>query len=115
MCYSGDNGEPQFEDLSVNVGGGYERSKETTNGSNSDDDGRWEEAKKKDGENKEGDDSNANAGWAEAMAKILGKKTVSKTSILVKNKEMDRIKEKERQDQLDRKRQVINTVRCCTL
>lgn len=103
---AGDIGEPQFDDLSVNIGGIYERSKKTTDGNNSDDDGRWEEAKEKDGEN-EGDDSNANAGWAEAMAKILGKKTpVSKTSILVKNKEMDRIKEKERQDQLDRKKQV---------
>lgn len=108
MCYSGDSGEPHFEDLSVNVGGSYERSKETTDGNNSDNDGQWEEAKEKD---EEGGDSNANAGWAEAMAKILGKKTVSKTSILVKNKEMDRIKEKERQDQLDRKKQVINTVK----
>ncbi|XP_076592383.1 RRP15-like protein [Chaetodon auriga] len=58
-------------------------------------------------EDEEGDDNNANAGWAEAMAKILGKKTPkSKTSILVKNKELDKMKEKERQEQLEKKKQV---------
>lgn len=59
----------------------------------------------------EGDDSNANTGWAEAMAKILEKKTPeSKSSILLKNKELDKVKEKERQTQLERKKQVIATV-----
>ncbi|KAF3691412.1 Transforming growth factor beta-2 [Channa argus] len=58
-------------------------------------------------EDEEGDDSNLNAGWAEAMAKILGKKTPeSKSTILVKNKELDKIKEKERHEQLERKKQV---------
>lgn len=53
------------------------------------------------------DDGNANAGWAEAMAKILGKRTTErKTNILVKNKELDKIKERERQEQLQRKKQV---------
>ncbi|XP_067458628.1 RRP15-like protein isoform X1 [Thunnus thynnus] len=66
-----------------------------------------EEAEDEDaGEEEDGDDSNANAGWAEAMAKILGKKTPeSKTSILVKNKELDKIKEKEREEQQERKKQ----------
>ncbi|KAL6108651.1 rrp15 [Pungitius sinensis] len=55
----------------------------------------------------DGDDSNANAGWAEAMAKILGKKTPeSRSSILVKSKELDKMKGLERQEQLDRKKQV---------
>lgn len=67
-----------------------------------------EEAEDEDGE---GNDSNANTGWAEAMAKILGKKTPdSKSSILLKNKELDKVKEKERQTQLERKKQVIATV-----
>ncbi|TKS81567.1 RRP15-like protein [Collichthys lucidus] len=58
-------------------------------------------------EDEEGDEGNASAGWAEAMAKILGKKTPeSKSSILVKNKELDKVKEKERQEQLERKKQV---------
>ncbi|XP_029688240.1 RRP15-like protein isoform X2 [Takifugu rubripes] len=53
-----------------------------------------------------GDDGFANAGWAEAMAKILAKKTpASKSSILVKNKELDKVKEKEKQEQLERKKQ----------
>ncbi|XP_068426509.1 RRP15-like protein isoform X2 [Clinocottus analis] len=58
-------------------------------------------------EAKEGDDSNPNAGWAEAMAKILGKKTPeSRNSILVKSKELDKMKEKERMEQLERKKQI---------
>ncbi|XP_077453921.1 RRP15-like protein [Stigmatopora argus] len=47
---------------------------------------------------------NSNAGWAEAMAKILGKQTFkSKTTILVKNKELDKVKAKEKQERLERK------------
>lgn len=46
------------------------------------------------------------------MAKILGKKTPeSRTSILVKNKELDKMKEKEKKEQLERKKQVMGTVR----
>ncbi|XP_061633176.1 RRP15-like protein isoform X1 [Phyllopteryx taeniolatus] len=56
------------------------------------------------GQEEEAEEGNANAGWAEAMAKILGKQTLnSKTTILVKNKEMDKVKAKERQEQLERK------------
>ncbi|XP_053288387.1 RRP15-like protein isoform X1 [Pleuronectes platessa] len=52
-------------------------------------------------------EGNTNAGWAEAMAKILGKKTApSKSIILVKNKELDKMKERERQEQQERKKQV---------
>lgn len=54
------------------------------------------------------DDGLANTGWAEAMAKILAKKTpASKSAILLKNKELERVKEKEKQEQLERKKQVI--------
>lgn len=64
-----------------------------------------------DGEEQEDDDDGlANSGWAEAMAKILAKKTpASRSAILLKNKELDRVKEKEKQEQLERKKQVITT------
>uniref|UniRef100_A0A3Q0RK61 RRP15-like protein n=1 Tax=Amphilophus citrinellus TaxID=61819 RepID=A0A3Q0RK61_AMPCI len=55
----------------------------------------------------EEDGSNANTGWAEAMGKILWKKTTdTKSSILMMDKELDKIKAKERQEQLERKKQV---------
>ncbi|KAM9425293.1 RRP15-like protein [Pholidichthys leucotaenia] len=51
-------------------------------------------------------DDNTNAGWAEAMAKILKKKSgATKGSILVKNKELSKIKARERQEQEKRKKQ----------
>lgn len=61
------------------------------------------------GQEETGDDGRTNSGWAEAMAKILGKKTPeSQTSILVKNKELDKRKAKERQEQLERRKQVTS-------
>ncbi|XP_073702874.1 RRP15-like protein isoform X2 [Garra rufa] len=52
-------------------------------------------------------DENPNAGWAEAMAKILGKKTPdSKPSILLKNKELDKIKEKEKKERLEIRKKI---------
>nr|XP_046255285.1 RRP15-like protein [Scatophagus argus] len=106
---SGHNAEHQFEDnddqSSSSGGSNDERSDdEESDGQENDKNG----ARASDGEEAEDeDDNNANAGWADAMAKILGKKTVeSKTSILVKNKELDKIKEKERREQLERKTQV---------
>uniref|UniRef100_A0A4W5JDM0 RRP15-like protein n=1 Tax=Hucho hucho TaxID=62062 RepID=A0A4W5JDM0_9TELE len=51
-------------------------------------------------------DTNPNVGWAEAMAKILQKKTPeSKPSILLKNKQLDKMKEKEKKEYLERKKQ----------
>uniref|UniRef100_A0A672N293 RRP15-like protein n=1 Tax=Sinocyclocheilus grahami TaxID=75366 RepID=A0A672N293_SINGR len=48
---------------------------------------------------------NPNTGWAEAMAKILGKKTPdSRPIILLKNKELDKIKEKEKKARLEKKK-----------
>uniref|UniRef100_A0AAZ1XZU0 RRP15-like protein n=1 Tax=Oreochromis aureus TaxID=47969 RepID=A0AAZ1XZU0_OREAU len=61
----------------------------------------WSEGKKEEDENEHNED--ANTGWAEAMAKILGKKTTS--GILEKNKELEKIKAAERQEQLERKKQ----------
>uniref|UniRef100_A0A3B5AU39 RRP15-like protein n=1 Tax=Stegastes partitus TaxID=144197 RepID=A0A3B5AU39_9TELE len=58
-------------------------------------------------EEEAGGDDNANAGWAEVMAKILGKKTSEgQSSILVKNKDLDKMKAKEKQEQLERRKQV---------
>lgn len=63
-------------------------------------------------ENQQEDGEDAGAGWAEAMAKILGKETtVSNSSILLKNKELQKIKAAEREEQLIRKKQVCWTVR----
>ncbi|XP_070767808.1 RRP15-like protein [Enoplosus armatus] len=108
----GDDAEPQSEDNNglsdSEKGSNDERSDEGENDTGGDGGSDGEEAEDEDGdEDEEGDDSNTNAGWAEAMAKILGKKTPeSETSILVKNKELDKMKEKERQEQLERKKQV---------
>ncbi|KAI1885537.1 hypothetical protein AGOR_G00204800, partial [Albula goreensis] len=50
---------------------------------------------------------NPNAGWAEAMAKILNKKTPeNKAGILIKNKEREKEKERVRKEQLEKKKQL---------
>lgn len=113
---SGDNKQPHFEydnDQNDPEGGSNaEKSDGASDGEGNDKDGEegsdWEETEDEGGEeNKRRDDSNANTGWAEAMAKILEKKTPeSKSSILVKNRELDKMKEKEKQEQLERKKQV---------
>lgn len=55
----------------------------------------------------EQNEENPNAGWAEAMAKVLGKKTPdTKPSILLKNKQLDKIKEKEKKERLEKKKQL---------
>lgn len=48
----------------------------------------------------------ANVGWADAMAKILNKKTTNKAPILVKNKELEKEKEKFRKERLERRAQL---------
>lgn len=51
-----------------------------------------------------------NVGWADAMAKILNKKTPkSKPTILVKNKELEKEKEKLKQERLEKRKQVCPT------
>ncbi|KAK2815405.1 hypothetical protein Q5P01_025872 [Channa striata] len=101
----GEEAEAPCKDSHVDSeGGSYDESSDVGagDGEDNDRDGDGEEE-----EGEEGDDSNLNAGWAEAMAKILGKKTPeSKSSILVKNKELDKIKEKEKHELLERKKQV---------
>ncbi|RVE62220.1 hypothetical protein OJAV_G00154960 [Oryzias javanicus] len=53
------------------------------------------------------DGEDAGAGWAEAMAKILGKETTaSNSTILLKNKELQKIKAAEREEQLIRRKQL---------
>ncbi|XP_044062494.1 RRP15-like protein isoform X2 [Siniperca chuatsi] len=99
--------QPQFEDNNdqSDSEGGSNDERSDDGGEN--DRGSEGEEDEDGGDNEEGDDGKNNAGWAEAMAKILGKKIPgSKTSILVKNKELDKLKEKERQEQLERKKQV---------
>lgn len=52
-------------------------------------------------------ETNPNAGWAEVMAKILGKKTPeNKPCILLKNKQRDKLNAKERKEKLEKKKQV---------
>ncbi|XP_074078788.1 RRP15-like protein isoform X2 [Macrotis lagotis] len=62
-----------------------------------------------DKENESAADSNVgtNAGWADAMAKILNKKTPkNKSTILIKNKELEKEKEKEKQERLEKRKQL---------
>lgn len=49
------------------------------------------------------------AGWAEAMAKILGKKTPKSSSILLKNKEVNKMKATEKLKKLEKKELVLLT------
>lgn len=59
------------------------------------------------GEAVEDGEANANAGWAEAMAKILGKKTPkNQNSILQKNRALEKVKEKEKEEQLEKRKQL---------
>ncbi|XP_072317487.1 RRP15-like protein [Eucyclogobius newberryi] len=53
------------------------------------------------------EEANANAGWAEAMAKVLSKATAEKQStILQKSKDLQKVKEKEREEQLERRKKL---------
>lgn len=60
-------------------------------------------------ENEDAAESTAgtNSGWADAMAKILNKKTSkSKPTILTKNKELEKEKEKLKQERLEKRKQI---------
>ncbi|XP_016076621.1 PREDICTED: RRP15-like protein [Miniopterus natalensis] len=60
-----------------------------------------------DGENVAGASLGTSAGWADAMAKILNKKTPkSKPTILVRNKELEKEKEKLKQERQERRKQL---------
>lgn len=61
----------------------------------------------RDSENAVGASAGTSAGWADAMAKILSKKTPrSKPTILVKNKELEKEKEKLKQERLEKRKQL---------
>ncbi|ELW72553.1 RRP15-like protein [Tupaia chinensis] len=61
----------------------------------------------KENENAAESSGGTNVGWADAMAKILNKKTPkSKPTILVKNKELEKEKEKLKQERLEKRKQL---------
>uniref|UniRef100_A0A3P8S4P9 RRP15-like protein n=1 Tax=Amphiprion percula TaxID=161767 RepID=A0A3P8S4P9_AMPPE len=94
-----EDADPQSEDQSDSEGGSLD-------GRSDDGDDDAQSDVEKEEEDETGGDTNTNAGWAEVMAKILGKKTSeSQSSILVKNKDLDKQKAKERQEQLERRKQ----------
>ncbi|TSQ69490.1 RRP15-like protein [Bagarius yarrelli] len=91
---SADGGD---EEVSEEEGGEDERS---ADGSSEGEE--QENEKKQDGEF----ETNPNAGWAEVMAKILGKKTPEdKPCILLKNKQRDKLNAKEKKEKLEKKKQ----------
>uniref|UniRef100_A0A3B4AZ69 RRP15-like protein n=1 Tax=Periophthalmus magnuspinnatus TaxID=409849 RepID=A0A3B4AZ69_9GOBI len=66
-----------------------------------------EEAEDEAGDPEEDEEANANAGWAEAMAKILSKPTTqNQSTILQKNKDLQKVKEKDRKEQLEKRKQL---------
>ncbi|KAJ8290918.1 hypothetical protein GJAV_G00019180 [Gymnothorax javanicus] len=82
--------------------GGSELEGESDGGSE-----RNEEAGDGEMEEEQEEGGNTNAGWAEAMAKILKKKTPeNQAGILIKNKELEREKEKVKKEQQERKKQL---------
>lgn len=82
-----------------------------SDGGGGDDSGGEEEGS---AEDVEAEKAGSMAGWAEAMAKILGKETSKSCSkILVQNKELSKIKEEERKLKLEKKKQVQRSVCVC--
>ncbi|XP_010864468.1 RRP15-like protein [Esox lucius] len=109
--------ESDSDGKSNEEGSGDEESNEDGSDEEGNVDGDVEQAEDEEGEKEEAEvnkkavkgndgDDNTNAGWAEVMAKILQKKTPdSKPIILLKNKQVDKRKEKERKEYLERKKQ----------
>ncbi|XP_017331729.1 RRP15-like protein isoform X3 [Ictalurus punctatus] len=94
-----------------------ERSEEEESADGGDEEGSGEEEESADGRS-EGEQeenekeqngevaTNPNAGWADAMAKILGKKTPEdKPCILLKNKQHDKLNAKEKKERQEKKKQ----------
>lgn len=101
-----DSAEGSDGEHSDTLGDDVENSKGCEGSSDGEDRGDEDEGDE-DGGDEDGHGGTGNGGWAMAMAKILGKKTpVSASSILVKNQELDKIKEKAKQELLERKKQV---------
>lgn len=66
-----------------------------------------------DSDNAPGAAAGTSSGWADAMAKILNKKTPkSKPTILVKNRELEKEKEKLKQERLEKRKQVCRPALC---
>ncbi|KAB5586366.1 hypothetical protein PHYPO_G00000760 [Pangasianodon hypophthalmus] len=92
---SGEKGSEEEE----SADGGDEEERSAEGGSEGE---QEENEKEQNGE----DETNPNAGWAEVMAKILGKKTPEdKPCILLKNKQRDKLNAKERKEKLEKKKQ----------
>lgn len=111
LCHPGDDTDPEFGDEEQICSAESDEERSDNEGVNDDESGAdGEEQEDEAADEDDGDDGSANTGWAQAMAKILAKKTpASKSAILLKNKELERVKEKEKQEQLERKKQVIPT------
>ncbi|XP_036395683.1 RRP15-like protein [Megalops cyprinoides] len=108
---AGDSG-PDAESDGESQDGGSEGEQEEDEGSEGEEeddggtDGEQEEDGGTEGEKKKGGE-NPNAGWAEAMAKILQKKTPdNKASILLKNRQLEKEKEKMKKEQQEKKKQM---------
>ncbi|KAG7336187.1 hypothetical protein KOW79_000880 [Hemibagrus wyckioides] len=94
---SEDGGDEGSEEESAD--GGDEEERSADGGSEGEEEGKEEEQD-------EEVETNPNAGWAEVMAKILGKKTPDdKPCILLKNKQWDKLNAKERKEKLEKKKQ----------
>lgn len=123
LCYPGDDTEPGLEDeepVCSSDDEGSDGDERSADGEEQQDEAEEEEEEEGEADEEEGEAGGggaASTGWAEAMAKILAKKTpASKSAILLKNKELEKVKEKEKEEQLERKKQVITTVTqpsCC--
>uniref|UniRef100_A0AAY4AJG6 RRP15-like protein n=1 Tax=Denticeps clupeoides TaxID=299321 RepID=A0AAY4AJG6_9TELE len=93
-------------DEDLDVSGNSDADEESSEGAEDvSSEGGFEEERREDEGPK--DQENPNAGWAEAMAKVLQKKTPeSRPTILLRNKTLDKVKEKEKKEQLERKKQI---------
>ncbi|XP_041108655.1 RRP15-like protein [Polyodon spathula] len=97
--YSGSEGDQEDSDDNFSSEGEADEDNDSPNESKGKGDSEDGDAEK--------ESENPNAGWAEAMARILLKKTPqSKTAILLKNKELEKVKAKEKQERLERRKQV---------
>ncbi|KAM9488239.1 RRP15-like protein [Clarias gariepinus] len=106
MSENNQNEESSEEEESSDGGDDEESEEEAADGG--DEEGGKDESSADGGieKNQEESDKNPNAGWADAMAKILGKKTPEdKPCILLKNKQKEKLSAKEKKEKLEKKKQ----------
>ncbi|XP_035692234.1 RRP15-like protein [Branchiostoma floridae] len=86
--------------VNVSYGSDEDSGSEADASSNEDNDEMSDDHDEEDSPTQPADSTSGNAGWADAMAKILGKQVANnkQTPILVKNKEFEKRKEKEREE-----------------